>query len=292
MNAAPRAEVRPTDVRESLRRRIGDAQRALQVPGLSDEAIHRARKDLKRARAHLRLLRGAVGKPAYARENAALRDAARPLGAVRDAKVMVETVDELLEHERNAARRALLAKIRALLEKARASALDEVQAAGDARRSTRALGAAWKRAARLRTPRKRKAVLRDGVEAMYRRGRKALAAAKSECSPENLHEWRKQVKYLGNAMDALRPAGADGFAKAIERAEAVADALGEHHDLVVLQDEIARVHSNLGGARTGLFQALAQRRRKLETQALKQGGSLYRKKPKAFVKGLPLGADQ
>lgn len=53
---------------------------------LSDESVHSARKKLKRARAGLRLLPDAVGKSAYARENAQLRDAARPFGRVRDAK--------------------------------------------------------------------------------------------------------------------------------------------------------------------------------------------------------------
>jgi len=287
-NEVPPAHVCLADLRESLRRRIGDAQRALQNPKLSDEAIHSARKDLKRARAHLRLLRGAVGKPVYARENAALRDAARPLGAVRDAKVMLETVDQLLEREAGTARRALLAKIRGLLETARQSALENVQAAGGVDQSAQALQQAWERAARLRLPRKRKADLRGGVEAIYRRAREALVAVKSDCTPDNLHEWRKQVKYLGNAMDALGPNEGGRFGKLVERAAAVAESLGEHHDLVVLQDEVAKLHSHPSRARTGLFQELARRRLRLEAKALKQGRSLFRKNPKAFVKHLPL----
>src|SRR4029453_4660084 len=62
---------------------------------LTDETVHDARKRLKRARAGLRLLRAALGNRAYRRENRALRDAARPLSEARDAKVLVETFDEL-----------------------------------------------------------------------------------------------------------------------------------------------------------------------------------------------------
>jgi len=285
-NEVRRALARPADVQESLRRRIGDAQRALQNPRLSDEAIHRARKDLKRARAHLRLLRGVVGKTVYARENAALRDAARPLSSSRDAKVMVETVDQLLAGEQNAARRALLVKMRGLLETARQSALADLKTAGGLETSTQTLGEAWGRTARLRVRRKRKALVRGGVEAIYRRARNALADVKSECSAENLHEWRKQVKYLGHALDALEPSAQGRFSKPSKRAKSVAESLGEHHDLVVLQDQVAKLHSHSSAARTGLFVELAQRRRKLEAKALKEGRSLFAKQPKAFVKRL------
>jgi hypothetical protein len=66
----------------------------------------------------------------------------------------------------------------------------------------------------------------------------------------------------------------------------VAESLGEHHDLVVLQHEVAKLHSHSSAARSGLFEELTQRRRKLEAKALKEGRSLFAKQPKAFVKRL------
>src|SRR5687767_14733400 len=124
MATAPRStpKIRPDDVREALRRQIGDAARVLREPALSDEAIHHARKELKRARSTLRLLREAVGRKAFERENAALRDASRPLSAVRDAKVIVRTIDDLIAAEKNAARRALFEKVRRVLEQKRLAA--------------------------------------------------------------------------------------------------------------------------------------------------------------------------
>ena len=59
-------------------------------PPLRDVSVHEARKQLKRARATLRLLRDGIGDTAYRRANQQLRDAARPLSGVRDAKVMLE----------------------------------------------------------------------------------------------------------------------------------------------------------------------------------------------------------
>src|SRR5690349_17569591 len=60
-----------------------------------DDTVHEVRKSLKRLRALLRLLRHSLGRDEYRRENLALRDAARPLAVVRDAKVFVGTIQGL-----------------------------------------------------------------------------------------------------------------------------------------------------------------------------------------------------
>ena len=278
-----KAKVRPPRVKETLRRQIGDASRTLRNPALDDAAVHRARKGLKRARANLRLLRPVIGERAYARENAALRDAARPLGAIRDAKVIVDTLDAILEHEKNAARHALLVKLRALFDEARAHTWAEVQASGTAAKSAAALDKAWRRVERRSVPPKGAARLRKGVERIYRRGRKALAEVRADCTPETLHEWRKHVKYLGHAVGSL--AGDEGrrLSKMVKRLEALADALGHDHDLIVLQHEVARRHSG-SNARAGLFDEIAARRKALQSKALKEGRTLFKPKPRAFVR--------
>ena len=60
--------------------------------------VHSARKQLKRARATLRLLRPATGDDSYRRENVAARDAARPLSRARDDEMMSNSLAGLLEH--------------------------------------------------------------------------------------------------------------------------------------------------------------------------------------------------
>src|SRR5581483_10196931 len=63
-----------------------------------DEAIHDARKRFKKLRAMLRLVRPVVGEEVYRTENTSFRDAARPLTEVRDAKILIETFDDLNHH--------------------------------------------------------------------------------------------------------------------------------------------------------------------------------------------------
>src|ERR671917_266737 len=87
----------PDEVRRVALGRIDHALDELR--GRSDssreEAVHEARKDMKKLRALLRLLRGELGDRVRARENAAFRDAARELAGVRDADVMLETLGAL-----------------------------------------------------------------------------------------------------------------------------------------------------------------------------------------------------
>src|SRR4051812_2245270 len=61
------------------------------------EAIHDARKRIKKTRALLRLARPGLKTKAYRRCNSALRDAGRGMSGTRDADVLVETLDALAE---------------------------------------------------------------------------------------------------------------------------------------------------------------------------------------------------
>src|SRR4051812_27310961 len=64
----------------------------------SDDTIHNARKRFKKLRSVLRLVRDRLGNKIYRRENYRFRDAARPLTEMRDATVLIETLDNLLSH--------------------------------------------------------------------------------------------------------------------------------------------------------------------------------------------------
>ena len=248
---------------------------------LSDESVHSARKKLKRARAGLRLLRDAVGKSAYARENAQLRDAARPFGRVRDAKATLDMLESLIAREKKHARRAVLLQLRRVLRTTRLSLLREVQRAGDVQNSARSIEAAGRRIERWRIP-NRDCVLGAGIDRIYRKGRKALAQVESDCSDANLHELRKQAKYIGQAMEIFDPLKARYLAKRIRRAESIADCLGEDHDLAIFQDRLAKPSAGPHAAYKGLLAPIEHRRKKLQRKALKQGRRLYKSKAKAF----------
>jgi len=97
----------------AVRRHIANAKKALRRPKLDDEAVHDARKALKRARSGLRLLRP-LDEAAYRRENTRLRNAGRRLSGVRDDKVLLARLAELIDDEKKPARRRLLDEAHAL----------------------------------------------------------------------------------------------------------------------------------------------------------------------------------
>ncbi|HVW45851.1 MAG TPA: CHAD domain-containing protein, partial [Solirubrobacterales bacterium] len=89
-----------TGVRRVIASRLERAAERLRDPLEGDalaEAIHGARKDLKKARSALRLVREELGEKTFDRENQELRDAARLLSASRDAEVKLATLTTLAE---------------------------------------------------------------------------------------------------------------------------------------------------------------------------------------------------
>jgi CHAD domain-containing protein len=96
-----RSESGLAGVRRMLRQETKRALRAIDSGRAPrGEAIHDARKRLKKARAALRLARAALPGDEYRRENDTLRDAARPLSEVRDAEVLIDTLDGLARRQR------------------------------------------------------------------------------------------------------------------------------------------------------------------------------------------------
>jgi CHAD domain-containing protein len=285
MAAQPDAVATVAAVRDELISHVEDAVKALRVRSVTDERIHTARKHLKRARANLRLLRDAIGESEYARENTALRDAARPVSGARDAKVLLETLDGLLQATSSASRRRLLMKARTALEKARREARAELRVMNAVTHSTAALSAALHRIREWRLHKADASVLSHAYERQYRKTHREYGVARSDATPEPLHEWRKQVKYLEQSTRAWAPRSRHRVKAVLKAAGALADLLGEDHDLVVLEARLetldAAEHSRPGIART-----IATRRRALQRKALKHGGVLFAPKPRALTREL------
>ena len=134
-----------------------------------DEAVHQVRKDVKRARAALRLLRDAVTDTAYRKENARLRDAARPLARIRDVTAMLETIGRLASEKEMRPHRAALARLRAELRDERAQLHGRLEGGPVARRVGEALEESKQRVGRWRLPPDGWPILRDGLRRIYRK---------------------------------------------------------------------------------------------------------------------------
>ncbi len=279
----------------------------------SAAAVHDTRKALKRLRALVRTLRPELGEQAYARENAVLRRSARRLSSVRDAEVMVGTLDQLLVRNRSqlahlGAVRRLRAQFAAERDRAQRNALADsatLRETASELRAVRERVAAWE----LRGRGMR--VCEPGLRRLYGQGRRRLARARRR--PDDgraFHLWRKRVKDLRYAVEMLdrRPPRAENRSAAnaaggarhgkrskqarwlrrvARRADGLGELLGEEHDLAMLAERVRAADepfAHAAGARKTLLKVIARRRRRLRKRALRTGGRLYARRPRKFVR--------
>jgi len=240
-----------------------------------DAAVHLARRELKRARALLRLVRLGLPRDAFAAVNAALRDVGRTLGAARDAAVLRE-----LAREMAAAAGIAPAALRPLV--ARLDRERRTRRAGiDARQARAALATARARllGARIEGD---GTMLADGFVRVYRRGRRAYAAARELPRAARLHAWRRHVKHYWHALETLEPAWPRLMTALAAEAHRLADVLGAHHDCTLLA---ARLHSAPLPPllRRRLAAALAKRRGALRARAFAIGERLYEERPRRLA---------
>ncbi len=255
---------------------------------LSDEAVHSARKLLKRMRADLRLLREALGDRVYRRENARFRDAARPLTELRDARVLVDTLDQLAEDGAADVERKALNKVRRTLQARYRDLRRKVAGDKSALKPVReSLEQAPQRSKKWGLPKKGWSVLGAGLERVYRASRKAFASARDQLTVDNLHEWRKQAKYLRSQLEVLQPLWPEPMEQLADQAHDLTDLLGDDHDLAVLRDTLQDAEAFPDRATADrLCEAVDCRRRHLQDQAFALGARLFAEKPKAFVSRL------
>ena len=247
------------------------------------ERIHESRKSVKRLRALVRLVRPELGERRYRAENERLRDAGRSLSGVRDAAVMVNTLDDLVERYDDELADDAFAGLRAALvaeaEEAHARVASDPQATAEvltALEELRRRLAAWP-IARDADP----AMLASGYQRVYRRGRRALRAARRETDTEHLHDLRKRAKVVWHAAQILRPVAPKKMERVARRAHDLSDVLGDDHDLAVLA-KTAREHANaLAAGESAMLDELVDRRRaKLQRRALRRAERVFHAKPK------------
>ncbi len=242
-------------------------------PAVREEAVHEARKSIKKVRAILRLMSHELGPVARA-ENTLLRDLGRKLAAQRDAAVLVETLDSLKDELDEPA----LAPFRARLVRSRARAarskVPSVVAFALQRASERVR--AW--------PLKNNgfAALAPGLERTFHHGGKALARVRETPTPETFHDWRKRVKDHWYHIRLLEPAWT-GATQSYERGlKALETCLGDDHNLAVLRARVETLEN--APELAGLLGAVDHRQKQLRDRALHLGERLYAQKPAEFIR--------
>jgi CHAD domain-containing protein len=251
------------------------------------DSIHEARKDLKKVRAVVSLVRVELGDDLYREENGRYRDAGRRLGRSRDAEVKVETLNPLRERYGQDLPLDLLAAWLLALEGER----DEIAGRLSGEQGESALAEARTAIAggREEIPRwplddDSWQLVEAGLLRSYRRGRRAMKSACADPTGENVHEWRKRTKDLWYQLRILRDAWRPVLAETADQAHQLADLLGAHHDLTVLDEDLSG--RELAGDREAVTDVIERRQEALIEEAVDVGRRLFAEKPKAFGRRL------
>jgi CHAD domain-containing protein len=235
--------------------------------------VHAARKNLKKARSALRLVAPGLGRKTHRVEDRALRDAGRLLAVARDAAVRHATLRALLQDATGRLPAAELEALGARFAPAAAGAPSADRIA-DARALLEGVLA---RAPQWPVDDLGRATLVTGMTVAYRRGRQAREAVAHDPTVEALHAWRKRVKDLWYHHRLIRDAWPPVLGAITSEADALAELLGDDHDLAMLRPA-------LDEPATGpLVELLDERRAELQARAARLGARLYAEKPKAFA---------
>ncbi|MFL6088734.1 MAG: CHAD domain-containing protein [Aeromicrobium sp.] len=241
-----------TGFRQTVMEPATDAAELLEKYELDPgKAIHQSRKDLKKLRAALRLLRDHADEDFAPAERTKLRDAGRLLAAARDADVKLATLASLRESgvlpvgehalvDWNAALEREQEQLRHQLDDphesigAKGAAVRSIDAVID---ECQSVGSWPVEGLTLRTV--RLALVHERA-----RGIAAMGRVVEGGDEHAVHDFRKRMKDLWHHLDLLCDVVPEIAPDHVERAHDVSDLLGDHNDLAVLVED-ARSRPNI-----------------------------------------------
>ena len=201
-----------------------------------NKSVHATRQSLKRIRALLALARDELGDKVFEREWACYRNTARLLANGRDAAVVVETFDALVQHfSSELALGAFASERRLLVDRRDAQLRIMIEEDGALNRAGEILASARARVTTWPGNRAGFKSFGGGLRRTYRAGREGLRTVVRYPNPTNFHEWRKPVKLLWHQIQILTPIWPVMLDAYAQELRGLSDRLNNHHDLDTLR---------------------------------------------------------
>jgi hypothetical protein len=247
------------------------------------EAVHATRQSLKRIRALLALARDELGGKVFEREWSCSRNAGRLLSRGRDAAVVVETLDALVERFSAELPQNAFASERSFLVSRRDELINTmVRDEAALTETAKLLSGARARVARWPLREAGFDAISEGLRFSYHSGLRGLKTVQRDPSPANFHEWRRPVKLLWHQLQILTPVWPVVMNAQAEELHALSDRLNANHDLDVLRNLAVVADSDMPDWQS-LVYLIDIRCRELEGEAVPLGERLYMERPRRFV---------
>lgn len=226
-------------LRRLAKKALRSARTALRdVDPPTEEAVHAARKSVKRARAIFRLVEEDDGR-GLAGAAKRLRRVNRRLSCVRDADAMIETLAALKQRHPELFSEHVYARLRRDFTDRKEAIVREAQRDGSWTEAADDLRVLQKAAGKWRPRHRGFGALEPGIQAAVRRARKAMMRAKKSGQAADFHEWRKAAKSLWYLL-RLIGGGTAAVGRDIRALRAIQKWLGDDHNLVVLCAELSK----------------------------------------------------
>ena len=273
----------PDGIRRIVREEIEDATKQLSKANGAKrgEAVHEARKSIKKIRAVVRLIEPELGRT-YRRENQRLGETGRRLSEIRDAEAIIEVFEGQVEKYRSQLKPDAARAIRRGLLKNKQETETRVKVDAVVRQAVSALRAVGRGAAAWPLKTDGFDAIAPGFKKRFRRGQDAMRVAGKQPAPETFHEWRKRVKdhwYHVRLLESLWTEVLQARESSLKELETW---LGDDHNLFVLCGKLQDDPERYGGEdNVQVFTALMQEYSKeLREKALSLGERIYEQKPK------------
>ena len=254
---------------------VGDPQ--------SDDAVHDARRRVKKIRAIIRLVRPVLDKESRAVDRD-LSTVSRLLAPVADGRGIIETLEELEHRYPASLSKRTLAVARAGVLRNGARADREAHTRGVLKIAAGTLRSERSRVKRWRVRGEGFRAIEPGLEESYRRARRMMLTTWSKPKPSHFHTWRRYVKDHWFHVRLLEGRCGHRLVAYERRIEALDGILGEYHNVILLRELLVTDASLPKEEAARCLRVVARYQRVLSRHAEILGARIYTERPRRFVR--------
>lgn len=248
--------------------------------------VHNVRKSFKRIRSLLRLLRFNFQEDWFSENNSFFRELAQELSDIRDAHVLLETLENL--HQDPSVKVSLF-NTETIFRMILVEIQNHEKALSDEYVSVKILDELENETLMTDWPDLKNSpiILLDGVEKIYDDGYSSMHQAYVNPTTENFHEWRKHAKHLYHirqVLDVVWPVTANS---SISELKELSETLGLDHDLANLREYVTSLENESIIEKEMLNRFITDiqsKRQKLQRLAQHIGQNIYAETAEYFIK--------
>lgn len=249
----------------------------------TDDSVHEIRKTMKKVRALIKLFRYGIDMEVYQQENFFFRDISRSISDLRISSVNIKTLNNILKSKKFKEREGNHQNFVDKLMVKHHELCEEMILKQKIQRSISSLLKSNEKTINIISEFHCEFdVLASGLRRMYLRCLANLDRAMSQPSSQNIHNFRKAVKYLWNQMIILRPLWSPAIGQSIRHLNILGERLGVEHDLAELEHLIFMNYYEDSGAKT-IVNYIRKERKHIQKIVWPLAIKVFVEKPGAFA---------